>query len=108
MQQPTEDLSQWDPVVDYVEKSFERTAKRPYNIDPKSDMGQTIQGLFRIDAIRIQVVSSPTTRRIPNNVDEYFTRASFLCFNDDTRAVEVEEWRILIKSAFHGNVLTNL
>ncbi|CAL1170840.1 unnamed protein product, partial [Cladocopium goreaui] len=91
VQQPTEDLSQWDPVVDYVEKSFERTAKRPYNIDPKSDMGQTIQGLFRIDAIRIQVVSSPTTRRIPNNVDEYFTRASFLCFNDDTRAVEVED-----------------
>ena len=91
VQQPTEDLSQWDPVVDYVEKSFERTAKRPYNIDPQSNMGQTIQDLFRIDAIRIQVVSSPTTRRTPSNVDEYFTRASFLCFNDDTRAVEVED-----------------
>ena len=91
VQMPTEDLAQWDDVVSYVETSFERTNKRPYYIPVENALGKKIQDLFRIDAIRIQVVSSPTTRRIPSNVDEYYTRAAFLHYNDDSRAVEVED-----------------
>ena len=91
VQMPTQDLGQWDEVVDSVNKSFENTSKRPYYIDINTYLGRKIQDLFRIDAIKIQVVSSPTTRRIPSNVDEYYTRAAFLVFNDDTRAVEVED-----------------
>ena len=91
VQMPTQDLGQWDEVVDSVDKSFENTSKRPYYIHINTYLGRKIQDLFRIDAIKIQVVSSPTTRRIPSNVDEYYTRAAFLVFNDDTRAVEVED-----------------
>ena len=90
-QQPTSDLSQWDDVVDHIDKTYERASKRPYAIPPDSSLGKTIQDLFRIDAIRIQVVSNPTTRRIPSNVDEYYTRAAFLLYNDNSRAVEVED-----------------
>ena len=91
VQMPTQDLSQWDDIVENIEKSFENTNKRPYYITVDTALGKRIQDLMRIDAIRIQVVANPTTRRIPANVDEYYTRASFLVFNDDSRAVEVED-----------------
>lgn len=77
--------------MEHIDQVFERTVKRPFNIDPHSTLGKTIQDLFRIDAIRIQVVSTPTARRIPPNVDEYFTRACFLNYADGERAVEVED-----------------
>ena len=70
---------------------MERTSKRPYYIPVDSAIGRKIQDLFRINAIRIQVVASPTTRRIPANVDEYYTRAAFLLYNDDSKSVEVED-----------------
>ncbi len=91
VQLPTQDLDQWDEVVESVEKSFERTTKRPYYIDINTYLGRKIQDLFRIDAIKIQVVASPTTRRIPSNVDEYYTRAAFLLYNDNSKVVEVED-----------------
>ena len=91
VQIPTQDLSQWDDIVENIEKSFENTNKRPYYITVDTALGKRIQDLMRIDAIRIQVVANPTTRRIPANVDEYYTRASFLVFNDDSRAVEIED-----------------
>ena len=79
VQMPTQDLSQWDDIVENIEKSFENTNKRPYYITVDTALGKRIQDLMRIDAIRIQVVANPTTRRIPANVDEYYTRASFPC-----------------------------
>ena len=54
-------------------------------------MGKKIHELFRIKAIRIQATYAPTSRRIPSNVGEYFTRAAFLQYADKTRAVEVED-----------------
>ena len=42
VQQPSDDLAQWDPIIARVERSFEGTTKRPYNVDPKSDMDKTI------------------------------------------------------------------
>lgn len=72
VQMPTQVLGQWDEVVDSVDKSFENTRKRPYYIDINTYLGRKVQDLFRIDAVKIQVVSSPTTRRIPS-VDEYYT-----------------------------------
>ena len=91
VQMPTDDLQQWDEIVDNIEKSFENTTKRPYYITVDSAIGKKIQELLRLDAVRIQVVANPTTRRIPSNVDEYYTRASFLLYNDNTRTVEVED-----------------
>lgn len=91
VQLPTDDLAQWDDIIEQINNTMERTSKRPYYIQVDSAMGKKIQDLFRLDAIRIQVVSSPTTRRIPSNVDEYYTRAAFLLYNDDTKSVEVED-----------------
>ena len=91
VQLPTDDLSQWDEIVEHVAKTFERSSRRPFTMQPESELGRKIQDLFRIDAIKIQAVSAPTTRRIPSNVDEYYTRAAFLFYNDETKAVEVED-----------------
>ena len=91
VQLATEGLDQWNDIVEHVDKSFERSNKRPYTISLQSEMGKKIQDLSRLDAIKVQVVASPTTRRIPSNVDEYYTRAAFLYYNDETRAVEVED-----------------
>ena len=91
VQLPTDDLSQWDEIVEHVAKTFERSSRRPFIMQPESELGRKIQDLFRIDAIKIQAVSAPTTRRIPSNVDEYYTRAAFLFYNDETKAVEVED-----------------
>ena len=91
VQLPTQDLSQWDEVADYVERSFQRANQRPYTITPDTTLGKKIQDLFRLDASRIQVVPTPTTRRIPPNLEDYYTRVAFLIYNDSTRAVEVED-----------------
>ena len=91
VQLPTDDLSQWDEIVEHVAKTFERSSRRPFTMQPESELGRKIQDLFRIDAIKTQAVSAPTTRRIPSNVDEYYTRAAFLFYNDETKAVEVED-----------------
>ncbi|CAK9045906.1 unnamed protein product [Durusdinium trenchii] len=88
---PTSDLDLWDDIVKYVDNVYERGAKRPFNFPVDSDMGKRIQELFRIKAVRIQAFYAPTSRRIPANVDEYFTRAAFLQYADKTRAVEVED-----------------
>ena len=90
VQQPTTDLSQWDKLVHAVDKAFENTSKKPYYVMPDSPQGEMIQNLLRINATRIQVVSTPTTRRMPNDFFDYTVRATFVLYNDDTRAVEIE------------------
>eukprot|EP00435_Cladocopium_sp_Y103_P069341 s209_g33.t1 len=90
VQQPTADLTQWDDIVKAVDAAFENTSKRPYYIMPDSPQGKHIQDLLRLDATRIQVVSTPSTRRLPNQFFDYVIRATFVLYNDDSRAVEVE------------------
>ena len=91
VQQPTADLSQWDEVVTAVDTAFQNTSKRPYYIMPDSPQGKMIQDLLRLNATRIQVVSTPTTRRLPVQFFDYVVRATFILYNDDSRAVEVEK-----------------
>ena len=91
VQVPTEDLSQWDEVVEEVSKSFENTSRRPYYIVISSEMGGKIQDLFRLNATKIQAVLAPTTRRVPSDMENFSTRAAFLQFNDESRAVEMED-----------------
>ena len=91
VQSPTTDLSQWNDIVEHVEGSYHSKSGRPYYIPIDTDLGKKVQDLFRLDASKIQVVATPTTRRIPSNVDEYFTRAAFLYYNDGEKAVEVED-----------------
>ena len=91
VQQPTTDLSQWDEVVTAVNTAFENTSKRPYYIMPDSPQGKMIQDLLRLNATRIQVVSTPTVRRLPIQFFDYVVRATFILYNDDSRAVEVEK-----------------
>ena len=91
VQQPTTDLAAWDSVYQHLDAAFSQSSKRPFLIATNSEMGKYIQSLFRIDAIKIQAVASPTTRRIPSNVDEWSTRACCLFFADDDRKVEVED-----------------
>ena len=91
VQQPSEDLAAWDPIYDHVDKAFQRSSKKPFLIDISSSFGKAIQDLVRIDAIKIQAVANPTTRRVPPNIDEWYTRANVLFFNDGQRAVEVED-----------------
>ena len=63
VQQPTADLRQWDEVVKAVDTAFENTSKRPYYIMPDSPQGKIIQDLLRLNATRIQVVSTNTDRQ---------------------------------------------
>ena len=91
MAYPTEDLGLWDHIVDYITNVYERGAKRPFNIGLDTEMGKTIQQLFRIKAVRLQACYAPTARRIPPNVDEYYTRAALLQYADGTRAVDIED-----------------
>ena len=58
---------------------------------PDSPQGKMIQDLLRLNATRIQVVSTPTTRRLPIHFFDYVVRATFILYNDDSRAVEVEK-----------------
>ena len=91
--QPTMDLSAWDDILDYVNGVFERSSKRPFNIDPDSELGKKINDLVRMDTVRIQVAPTPTTRRLPTNAafDLGVThRAALLQFNDGRRALELE------------------
>ena len=88
---PSSDLSQWDKIVDQAVNTFERTSKRPYNVDPTSSLGQEISNLLRMDTSRIQVVYTPTTRRLPTSMLLEIThRAALLQYNDGTRNLEVE------------------
>lgn len=88
---PTTDLDAWNDVANYISGAYERSNKRPFEIPLDTEMGRNIQQLFRVKAIKIQACFAPTCRRIPSNVDEYFTRAAFLQYMDKTRAVEVED-----------------
>ena len=78
-------------MYDHVEKAFQRSSKKLLLIDGSSSFGKAIQDLVRIDAIKIQAVANPTTRRVPPNIDEWYTRANVLFFNEGRRAVEVED-----------------
>ena len=89
--QPVEDLSQWSPIIEEVARRFERTSKRPFLIDLNSEMGKRVADLSRMDLTKIQACWTPTSRRIPSNIDEYFTRGALLHFGDGTRSLEVED-----------------
>ena len=107
--QPVADLSLWNDIVSHVERTFERSSKRPFNIDPSSDIGKKICDLVRMDAIRIQCASTPTTRRIPTALafDAKTThRAALLQFADGSRELEVDniEELELPKQRFHKTV----
>ena len=54
--QPTTDLSQWNKLTEYITNSFERSAKRPYYVDVKSD--KEISNLLRMDLGKIHVTLS--------------------------------------------------
>ena len=88
---PSSDLSQWDKIVEQAVNTFERTNKRPYNVDPTSSLGQEISNLLRMDTSRTQVVHTPTTRRLPTNLLLEIThRAALLQYSDGARNLELE------------------
>lgn len=92
VQQPVADLHQWDKIVEQLKLTYDRTSRRPYEIGNDTELGKSIQDLFRMDTTKIQVVSTPTTRRFPGVIEEFPpTRAAFLVFTDGTRSVEVED-----------------
>lgn len=93
VQHPTTDLSQWDTIVQDLDRAYEHTAKRPYYIVPDTPQGRQIQDLLRMDATRIQVVANPTTRQLPLQFYDYTGRACFLIHSDDTRAEQLDEMR---------------
>ena len=90
---PVADLTEWDEVVQHVSKTFERANKRPFNIDPSSDLGKKICDLARLNAVRIQCAYTPTTRRIPTALafdNEVTCRAALLQYVNGRRALEVD------------------
>ena len=89
--QPVEDLSAWDPVVNQIQTAFERSSRQPYLVDPTSTMGRQICDIMRMNLIRIQVVSTPTTRRMPPAIMlDYTHRASLLQYANGQRQLELE------------------
>ena len=91
--QPVADLTEWDDVVQHVSKTFERANKRPFNIDPSSDLGKKICDLARMNAVRIQCAYTPTTRRIPTALafdSEVTSRAALLEYANGRRVLEVD------------------
>eukprot|EP00438_Fugacium_kawagutii_P007101 Skav209599 [mRNA] locus=scaffold4140:22593:36171:- [translate_table: standard] len=90
---PVADLSQWDGIVDHLEKSFENSSKRPFDVPLSSTLGKDISDLMRMDAFKIQVTYAPTTRRLPftaDNADNFEARAALLVYSDGSRAIEIE------------------
>ena len=72
-------------------QQFERSSKRPYLIDPSTEIGKKTCDLMRMDAVRIQVVWTPTTRRLPPSaLLEMTHRGALLQFVDGTRTLELE------------------
>ena len=90
-QVPSTDLSQWDPIVEDIDKKYLHTAKRPYYVSLGSPMANLIQDLLRIDACKIQVVANPTVRRFLSLDEPFDTRACFLLYSDNSKSVEVED-----------------
>ena len=91
--QPSTDLQAWDDIVNHINQTFEKSSKRPFNIDVGSDLGKRISDLVRMDSVRIQCAHTPTTRRLPTNTmfEEGVThRAALLQYIDGHRALEVE------------------
>ena len=89
--QPVGDLKEWDDIVTSALQQFERSSKRPYLIDPSTTVGKQICDLMRMDAVRIQVVWTPTTRRLPpSTLLEMTHRGALLHFADGTRTLELE------------------
>ena len=91
--QPVADLTEWDDVEQHVSKTFERANKRPFNIDPSSDLGKKICDLARMNAVRIQCAYTPTTRRIPTALafdSEVTSRAALLEYANGRRVLEVD------------------
>ena len=87
---PVTDLEAWKDIMDTVAESFERSSKQPYLIDPSSQLGGRISELARMELVRIQAVSTPTTRRLPSNVILDIThRAAVLDF---AMALEPLSW----------------
>ena len=88
---PVTDLDAWKDIMDTIADSFERSSKQPYLIDPTSQLGGRISQLARMDLVRIQAVSTPTTRRMPPNILLDITyRAAVLDFADGTRTFELD------------------
>lgn len=88
---PVTDLEAWKDIMDSIAESFERSSKQPYLIDPSSQLGGRISELARMDLVRIQAVSTPTTRRMPTNIVLDIThRAAVLDFADGTRTFELD------------------
>ena len=89
--QPVQDLHEWDDIVNGALQQFERSSKRPYLIDPSTEIGKKTCDLMRMDAVRIQVVWTPTTRRLPPSaLLEMTHRGALLQFVDGTRTLELE------------------
>ena len=88
---PSTDLTAWDDIMKQITESFDRSSKQPFLIDPTSQLGGRISDLARMDLVRIQAASTPTTRRMPTNVLLDIThRAAVLDFNDGTRSYELD------------------
>ena len=89
--QPVSDLNQWSEIFNQISNTFERSSKKPYNVDPASELGARMANLARMDAVRIQVAFTPTTRRLPTAVLLEMThRVSILQFTDGTRSLELD------------------
>ena len=90
---PVADLTEWDEAVQHVSQTFQRASKRPFNIDPSSDLGKRICDLARLNAVRIQCAYTPTTRRIPTALafdNEVTCRAALLQYVNGRRTLEVD------------------
>ena len=88
---PITDLEAWKDIMNTIAESFERSSKHPYLIDPSSQFGGRISELARMDLVRIQAVSTPTTRRMPTNIFLDIThRAAVLDFVDGSRTFELD------------------
>ena len=89
--QPVQDLSPWTAIFDNIAQTFERGSKQPYTVEPTSALGQDMANLVRMDAVRIQVAHTPTTRRLPTSILlDISHRACVLQYTDGSRALELE------------------
>ena len=89
--QPAQDLDAWRDIFNDIEEHFQRGSNRPYNVETTSTTGQAMSSLIRMDAIRIQVAHTPTTRRLPTNVLLEMThRATILKYTDGSIKIELD------------------
>lgn len=88
--QPLDDAEAWKKLLDDVQNTFAGSAVKSLILQPGQELYEKVSKLVPWELTRVQIVSTPITRRMPK--DAAFThRGAALLFADQSLSVEAED-----------------